>query len=83
MEVLGKDEQPPGGPPKIAFRVDYTEKGKPVGWIEVARGEGESRTSSGEAVDNIYARTEHSVGWSRLHSGDMLVADAEKLVSAP
>jgi hypothetical protein len=83
-EVLGKGEDPKGGPPKIAFRVEYTEKGKPVGWIEIARAqtpaEESSSSPSSDSVDNIYARSEHSVGWSRLHSGDMLVSDAEKLV---
>jgi hypothetical protein len=86
MEVLGKGEEPKGGPPKIAFRVDYTEKGKPVGFIEVARAQAAddaSSTSSSDAADNIYARSEHSVGWSRLHSGDMLITDAEKLIAAP
>jgi hypothetical protein len=85
-EVLGKGEEPKGGPPKIAFRVEYTEKGKPVGWIEIARAETpaeSSSTPSSDSVDNIYARTEHSVGWSRLHSGDMLISDAEKLIAAP
>jgi hypothetical protein len=84
MEVLGKGEEPKGGAPKIAFRLDYTEKGKPVGWVEIARAETDSESkSSGESVDNVYARTEHSVGWSRLHSGDLLITDAEKLVNAP
>jgi hypothetical protein len=85
MEVLGKGEEPKGGEPKVAFRIDYTEKGKPVGWIEIARAEGTEATSSpsGDTVDNIFARSEHSVGWSRLHSGDMLITDAEKLLASP
>jgi hypothetical protein len=50
-----------------SFRVDYFEKGKPVGWIELARLEGGSgATTSGEVQDNIYARSEHTVGWTRL-----------------
>jgi hypothetical protein len=81
MEVLGKGEEPKSGTLKVGLRVDYTEKGQPVGWIEVARLEGGA--SSSEGADNIYARTEHSVGWSRLHSGDPLITDAEKLVAAP
>jgi hypothetical protein len=85
-EVLGKDEDPKGGAPKLSFRLDYSEKGKPVGWIEIARGGeagGEGSNMSGESVDNIFARSEHSVGWARLHSGDMLISDAEKLFAAP
>jgi hypothetical protein len=84
MEVLGKDEVPKGGPPKVVFRVDYTEKGKPVGWLELARGgeaAGDGMTS--DSQDNMFARSEHSVGWARLHSAEMLVSDAEKLVATP
>ncbi|HVU52746.1 MAG TPA: hypothetical protein VHL80_18825 [Polyangia bacterium] len=83
MEVLGKDEVPKGGPPKVAFRIDYTEKGKPVGWIEIARGGTSGDGMSSEPQDNIFARSEHSVGWARLHSGDMLISDAEKLFASP
>jgi hypothetical protein len=83
-EVFGKDEAPKGGAPKVAFRVDYTEKGKPVGWVEIARGEaGGSGVSSDDNPDLIFARSEHTVGWTRLHSGDMLVSDAEKLFASP
>ena len=32
----------------------------------------------GAAVD-IYARTEHTVGWVKLNAGTQLVADAQKL----
>ena len=84
MEVLGKGEEPKGGPPKVVFRADYTEKGKSVGWIEIARGESnESGDTSSDTADNVYARSEHSVGWAKLHSGDQLVTDAEKLFAAP
>jgi hypothetical protein len=85
MEVLGKGEEPTGGPPKVAFRVDYTEKGKPVGWIEIARLEPADGTStaSNDVSDTIYARSEHSVGWSKLHSVEQLVTDAEKIFAAP
>jgi hypothetical protein len=88
MEVLGKDEVPKGGEPKVAFRVDYSEKGKPVGWVEIARGgeaggDGTSTSPSSESEDNIFARSEHSVGWARLHSGGMLISDAEKLFASP
>jgi hypothetical protein len=83
MEVLGKGEQPKDGTLKIGVRVDYTEKGQPVGWIEVARLEGAGATASESVADNVFARTEHSVGWSRLHSGEPLITDAEKLIAAP
>jgi len=82
MEVLGKDEVPKGGELKVAVRVDYTEQGKPVGWTEIAKLEGaESAASSESTPDNIFARTEYSVGWSRIHSGEPLITDAEKLAA--
>jgi hypothetical protein len=84
MEVLGKGEVPKGGTLPVALRVDYTEKGKPVGWIELGRLEGSGTgTMSGEATDNVFTRSEHSVGWCRLHSGDQLITDAEKLIATP
>jgi hypothetical protein len=88
MEVLGKGEEPKGGSPKVSFRVDYTEKGKPVGWIEIARlepadGTSGSSETSAEVTDMIYARSEHTVGWTKLHSVEQLVTDAEKIFAAP
>jgi hypothetical protein len=32
---------------------------------------------------DIYARTEHSAGWMKLHNGPQLLADAQKLISSP
>jgi hypothetical protein len=84
MEVLGKGEEPKGGKLKTSFRVEYTERGKSVGWIEVAQLEGGAgATTSGEVQDTLYARSEHTVGWTHLHGSEQLVSDAEKLVAAP
>ena len=33
------------------------------------------------AAGDIYARTEHTAGWVKLHNGGQLVADAQKLVA--
>jgi hypothetical protein len=83
MEVLGKGEDPKGGAPKILLRVEYTEKGKPVGWIELGRSEDPAAASSGDTPDDIYARSERTIGWARLHSGDQIVTDGEKLLATP
>jgi hypothetical protein len=91
MEVLGKDEVPKGGPPKVALRLEYSEKGKTVGWIEIARGQGGQEAAGGEVsesatsetADNVFARSERTVGWTRLHSGEPLITEAEKLFAAP
>jgi hypothetical protein len=84
MEVLGKGELPKTGTLKPAVRVEYFEKGKSVGWIEVARLEGGTKTSdSSDPIDTLYARSEHTVGWTHLHSPESLLTDAEKVAAAP
>jgi hypothetical protein len=84
MEVLGKGELPKGGTLKTVLRVDYSEKGKPVGWIEVARLEGaESASEAGGLSDLLYARSEHTVGWTHLHANDQVITDAEKVAATP
>lgn len=56
LDVLGRDEAPPGGEPEALFRVEYRRRGRAVGHVTVARG------SEGD----FYARTEHTAGWVRL-----------------
>jgi hypothetical protein len=31
----------------------------------------------------LYARSEHTVGWTHLHVSDALITDGEHLVTAP
>jgi len=83
-EILGRGEEPAGKPP-VAVRVDYFEGKTNVGFIELAKGEvgGMSEESSDKSQPEIYARTEHTVGWTKLGAGGQLVPDALKLVSAP
>jgi hypothetical protein len=83
MEVLGKDELPKGGKLKTGLRVEYFEKGKSVGWLEVARLESDGSSSSNDANDLLYARSEHTVGWTHLHAPDTMLTDAEKVAAAP
>ncbi|HVZ74200.1 MAG TPA: hypothetical protein VHJ20_17595 [Polyangia bacterium] len=90
MEVLGKDEKPgekPGKDPgklTTVLRVEYSEKGAPVGWIEIARLEGGGGDSSVSGVnDDLYARSEYTLGWTRLHASEELVTDAEKVAATP
>ncbi len=82
MDVLGKDELPKGGTLKPLLRVEYSEKGNPVGWIDIARLESTTE-ESGSEQDNLYARSEHTVGWARLHATEQLISDGEKLLAAP
>ncbi|NVJ04292.1 hypothetical protein HUW63_03420 [Myxococcus sp. AM001] len=72
VDLLGRDEPLPGGEPRESFRVDYLRAGQPVGHVMVAKGEG-----------GFYARTEHTSGWARLHSGMEALAEEAARVTAP
>lgn len=69
-ELLGKGEAPPGEPLAPLLRVDYTRRGHPVGFVEVAK--------SGAG---FYARSEHTAGWAKLSGPvDDLVRQTDQLV---
>ncbi|NVJ01000.1 hypothetical protein HV824_23180 [Myxococcus sp. AM009] len=72
VDLLGRDEPLPGGEPRESFRVDYLRAGQPVGHVMVAKAE-----------DGFYARTEHTSGWARLHSGMAALAEEAARVTAP
>jgi hypothetical protein len=79
-EVLGKSEVPASGEPKVAIRVDYRRRGKPVGWIEVSQ----PRTASSGPVPEMYARTEYTAGWVKVHAvGEDLTKEGKKIASEP
>jgi Domain of unknown function (DUF4340) len=87
-DVLGRGENPPGGKPIVVLRVDYYDGKSSVGYMELAREEStggvSEETPSSEAPSaDIYARTEHTAGWLKLHNGGQLLADAQKLLAAP
>jgi hypothetical protein len=72
LDLFGKGDEPPGGPPEELFRVEYKQGDKVVGQVTVARG----------AKGDYFARTEHTAGWTRLHSGvDTLASEAVKVAS--
>lgn len=79
-EVLGKSEVPSSGDPKVAVRIDYRSRGKPVGWMEVTQ----PRTVPSSPVPEMFARTEHTAGWVKVHAvGEDLVKEAKKVASEP
>jgi len=86
-DILGRGEEPAGGKPTVVLRVDYFDGKSAVGYMELARVEpsgGLSEDAASEASSSdVYARTEHSAGWMKLHNGGQLVADAQKLLAAP
>jgi hypothetical protein len=81
-EILGRGEDPPGGKPAVALRVDYYDGKTSIGFMELGR-EASSSAVSEEAPPSgdIYARTEHSAGWLKVHNGPQLLADAQKLLA--
>jgi hypothetical protein len=79
-EILGRGEDPPGGKPTVVLRVDYYDGKNSVGFTELAREEASGGVSEEAPAGDIYARTEHSAGWLKLHNGAQLLADAQKLL---
>jgi hypothetical protein len=70
-EVLGKGELPAGKAPTVALRIDYTQKGKDKGFLELAAGEGGA----------MWARSENTASWVAVHQGtDEVILEAKKLV---
>ena len=85
-DILGRGEDPTGGKPTVALRVDYYDGKNAVGYMELARPDaagGVSEEPEPASGSDIYARTEHTAGWMKLHNGAQLLADAQKLLAAP
>jgi hypothetical protein len=80
-EILGKGEDPANGKVSVVLRVDYTERGKAVGWIEIGRVDTASGASD-DSANNLYARSEHTAGWVKIPSGGQIIPDAQKLIAA-
>ncbi len=68
-EVLGKGENPPKFTPKPAFRIDYSLKGAPKGFVELAF----------DKKEGTWARSEHTASWVAIHQGnEELLTEAER-----
>jgi hypothetical protein len=82
-DVLGKGENPAGGVPTVAVRIDYREKGKTVGFIEVGRvTQAAPANTSAPPASEIYARTEHTAGWVKMgQNTEDLLKEADKVVA--
>ena len=90
-DILGRGEEPSAAATP-AVRVDYYEGKKAVGWLKLAKLEPKVDSTTGISGDDtsppaaqpeVYARTEHTAGWAKLHSASSLITDAQKLVAAP
>jgi hypothetical protein len=84
-ELLGKGEEPSGGKVNVVLKVEYSDGKKSVGWIEIGRVDTASGVTSEDAAPpgELYARTEHTAGWSKIPAGGTVVSDAQKLIAAP
>jgi hypothetical protein len=81
-EILGRGEDPTGGKPSVVLRVDYYDGKSSLGYMELGRPESASGLSEEAPSADVYARTEHSAGWMKLHNGAQLLTDAQKLISS-
>jgi hypothetical protein len=83
-DVLGKGEVPASGEPVVALRLDYSSRGRRLGFVEIARG-ATPAVSTGTAAppsNEIYARSEFTQGWFRLNKdAPALLAEGEALLT--
>lgn len=69
-QVLPKGELPGGAEPETALRIDYSRRGRAIGWLEI------SKSKSGD----YYARSEHTASWVQVSGADELVAEGARVV---
>lgn len=84
-EVMGKGELPASGnAPKVAVRVDYSSRGRPLGWVELAREAPPAESTAAPPSNVVYARSEFSHGWMKMPAdATAVVTEGETLVSRP
>jgi hypothetical protein len=78
VEVLGKDETPIEGAPQVDLRIEYSVRGRKLGFIEIAKAADLATPSEG-AKPPLFARSERTLGWFKL-AGDSLLADGLALL---
>lgn len=71
LDVMGADEKPQSGAPVLQVRLDYTFRGRGIGWIELAKivHAPANTSTAAPATTELYARTEHTAGWVRVTAG--------------
>ncbi len=71
-EVLAKGEVPKVGEPMERLRIEYTLKGQPKGWLELAQ----------DKTLGTWARSENTPGWVSVHQGtEEMILEGIKLAS--
>jgi hypothetical protein len=78
-EVLGRGEVPAEGEPQVALRIDYTMRGRRLGFVEI--GKVAALASGPEAgKDTLFARNERTLGWVKLGAeAQTVLTDAQPL----
>lgn len=71
-EVLGRNEVPKAGEPKVQVRIDYSQGGNSKGYTELAL----------DPSAATWVRTENTAGWVAVHQGtDELIIEAKKMIA--
>lgn len=78
VEILGKDETPAEGAPQIELRVEYSLRGRRLGFVEIAKA-ADVATPNEDAKPPLFARSERTLGWFKL-TADTLLADGQALL---
>jgi hypothetical protein len=78
VEILGKEETPAEGAPRIELRVEYSLRGRRLGFIEIGTAAGVATTSEGTKPP-LFARSERTLGWFKL-TADNLLTDGQALL---
>ncbi len=85
-EVYGKDEKFPEGEPVTKLRLEYSSRGRAMGWLELAEIPGPTEPlASGAPAKKpaLYARSELTIGWNKLSGNtDGLIEEGTKLAGA-
>ena len=86
VEILGKDEKPEGELTPV-LKIDYLQKGKSRGYLEIVRGPGPPPPAAAAPTSQppstvLYARSEHTIGWVKLPlTVDEALKEADKIVA--
>ena len=78
IEVLGKDEVPAQGTPQVELRVEYSLRGRRLGFIEIGMA-ADLATTGDEAKPPLFARSERTLGWFKL-AADNLLTEGQALL---
>jgi hypothetical protein len=92
IDVLGKGELPKAGAPEVACKVEYQEKGKPKGFIELGRTAAATPPPPANVsmptppppatAQDTWARSEHTAGWVKLpQSADEIIKECAKVAA--